>query len=180
MKDSGYATNYITEFRTLMTKVSGWGDKAFFFHFRQGLPARLLDQLAGYDGPQETLQDLMDIVLKYDTCYHERIWEKSFTLPQTSRPGPSLPNPQKSQQTSQPGRFKGKTKPTPTNSTPTYVPNPNVGEDGHLKAEEKARPEREGLCNYCGGTHKISLCRKRPDFKPGQKPNPMKPKQGKD
>ncbi|MBW0473795.1 hypothetical protein O181_013510 [Austropuccinia psidii MF-1] len=72
MKESGHVFLYIADFRSLMSRIGDWGERAYIHVYRRGLAARLLDQLASYPGKFDTLQDLMDITLELDIRYHER------------------------------------------------------------------------------------------------------------
>ncbi|KNZ63596.1 uncharacterized protein VP01_11223g1, partial [Puccinia sorghi] len=55
MKDNGKASTYISQFRTLQSRVN-WNDATFAFHFRKGLPSRITDQLALTGQQLKTLQ----------------------------------------------------------------------------------------------------------------------------
>ncbi|MBW0572443.1 hypothetical protein O181_112158 [Austropuccinia psidii MF-1] len=72
MKESGHVSLYIADFRSLMSRIGDWGERAYIHVYRRGLESRLLDQLASYPGNFDTLQELMDITLELDTRYHER------------------------------------------------------------------------------------------------------------
>ncbi|MBW0549927.1 hypothetical protein O181_089642, partial [Austropuccinia psidii MF-1] len=72
MKEGGYVSLYIADFRSLVSRIGEWGERALIHHFRKGLPSRILDQLASHPSRIDFLQDLMDITLDLDTRYHER------------------------------------------------------------------------------------------------------------
>ncbi|MBW0481789.1 hypothetical protein O181_021504 [Austropuccinia psidii MF-1] len=76
MKESSHVSLYIVDFRSLMSRIGDWGERAYIHVDRRGLASRLLDQLASYPGNFDTLQELMDITLELDTRYHERQKEK--------------------------------------------------------------------------------------------------------
>ncbi|MBW0470323.1 hypothetical protein O181_010038 [Austropuccinia psidii MF-1] len=76
MKESGHESLYIADFRSLMSRIGDWGERAYIHVYRRGLASRLLDQLASHPGTFDTLQELMDITLELDTRYHERQKEK--------------------------------------------------------------------------------------------------------
>ncbi|MBW0533944.1 hypothetical protein O181_073659 [Austropuccinia psidii MF-1] len=76
MKESGHLSLYIADFRSLMSIIGDWGERAYIHVYRRGLASRLLDQLASYPGNFDTFQDLMDITLELDTRYHEKQKEK--------------------------------------------------------------------------------------------------------
>ncbi|MBW0519333.1 hypothetical protein O181_059048 [Austropuccinia psidii MF-1] len=68
---------YIDDFRSLVSRIGDWGERALIHHFRKGLPSRIVDQLASHHSRIDSLQELMDINLVLDTRYHERKNEKS-------------------------------------------------------------------------------------------------------
>ncbi|MBW0584290.1 hypothetical protein O181_124005 [Austropuccinia psidii MF-1] len=76
MKESGHVSLYIADFRSLMSRIGDWGERAYIHAYRRGLASRLLDQLASHPGTFDTLQELMDVTLELDTRYHERQKEK--------------------------------------------------------------------------------------------------------
>ncbi|MBW0530252.1 hypothetical protein O181_069967 [Austropuccinia psidii MF-1] len=76
MKESGHVSFYIADFRSLISRIGGWGERAYIHFYRIVLASRLLDQLASYPGNFDTLQELMDITLQLNTRYHERQKEK--------------------------------------------------------------------------------------------------------
>ncbi|MBW0560395.1 hypothetical protein O181_100110 [Austropuccinia psidii MF-1] len=77
MKEGGHVSLYISNFRSLVSRIGDWGEGALIHHFRKGLPSSILDQLASHFSIIDSLQDLMDITLELDTSYHERQNEKS-------------------------------------------------------------------------------------------------------
>ncbi|MBW0507165.1 hypothetical protein O181_046880 [Austropuccinia psidii MF-1] len=76
MRKSGHVSLYISDFRSLLSRIGDWGERAYINVYRRGLESRLLDQLALHPGTFETIQELMDVTLKLDTRYHERQKEK--------------------------------------------------------------------------------------------------------
>ncbi|MBW0575108.1 hypothetical protein O181_114823 [Austropuccinia psidii MF-1] len=76
MKESGHVSLYIADFRSLMSRIGDWGERAYIHAYRRGLASRLLDQLASHPGTFDTLQELMDATLELDTRYNERKKEK--------------------------------------------------------------------------------------------------------
>ncbi|MBW0525103.1 hypothetical protein O181_064818 [Austropuccinia psidii MF-1] len=76
MKEIGHVSLYITDFRSLISRIEDWGERAYIHVYRRGLASRLLDQLASHPGTFDTLQELMDVTLELDTRYHERQKEK--------------------------------------------------------------------------------------------------------
>ncbi|MBW0575269.1 hypothetical protein O181_114984, partial [Austropuccinia psidii MF-1] len=67
MKEGYHVYLYIADFRSLVSRIGDWGEKALIHHFRKGLPSRILDQLASHPSRIDSLQDLMDITLELDT-----------------------------------------------------------------------------------------------------------------
>ncbi|MBW0563155.1 hypothetical protein O181_102870 [Austropuccinia psidii MF-1] len=76
MKEGGHVWLYISDFRSLVSRIGDWGERALIHHFRKGLPSRILDQLASNPSRIHSLQGSMDITLKLDTRHHERKKEK--------------------------------------------------------------------------------------------------------
>ncbi|MBW0526379.1 hypothetical protein O181_066094 [Austropuccinia psidii MF-1] len=72
MKEVGHVLLYIADFRSLVSRIRDWGERALIYHFRKGLPSRILDQLASHPSIINSLQDFMDIPLQLDTRCHER------------------------------------------------------------------------------------------------------------
>ncbi|MBW0464452.1 hypothetical protein O181_004167 [Austropuccinia psidii MF-1] len=72
MKEGGHVSLYIADFRSLFSRILGWGERALIYHFRRGFASRIMDQLASHHSRIDSLQDLMDITLELDTRYHER------------------------------------------------------------------------------------------------------------
>ncbi|MBW0490580.1 hypothetical protein O181_030295, partial [Austropuccinia psidii MF-1] len=70
MKESGHVSLYIANFRSLMSRIGYWGERAYIHVYRREFASRLLEQLASYPGNFDTLQELMDITLELDTRYH--------------------------------------------------------------------------------------------------------------
>ncbi|MBW0463369.1 hypothetical protein O181_003084 [Austropuccinia psidii MF-1] len=56
MKESGHVSLYIAYFRSLMSRIGDWGERAYIHVYRRGLASRLLDQLASHPGDFDTLQ----------------------------------------------------------------------------------------------------------------------------
>ncbi|MBW0567497.1 hypothetical protein O181_107212 [Austropuccinia psidii MF-1] len=48
MKEGGHVSLYIANFRSLVSRIGDWGERALIHHFRKGLPSRILDQLASH------------------------------------------------------------------------------------------------------------------------------------
>ncbi|MBW0535936.1 hypothetical protein O181_075651 [Austropuccinia psidii MF-1] len=76
MKESGHVYLYIADFRSLMSRLGDWGERAYIHVYRRRVASRLLDQLISYPGNFDTLKELMDITLELDNRYHEKQKEK--------------------------------------------------------------------------------------------------------
>ncbi|MBW0514194.1 hypothetical protein O181_053909 [Austropuccinia psidii MF-1] len=76
IKESDHLPLYIADFRSLMSRIGDWGERAYIHVYKRALASRLLDQFASYPGNFDTFQELMDITLELDTRYHERQKEK--------------------------------------------------------------------------------------------------------
>ncbi|MBW0478615.1 hypothetical protein O181_018330 [Austropuccinia psidii MF-1] len=102
MTEGGHVSLYIANFRSLVSRIGDWGERALIHHFRKGLPSKNLDQLSFHPSRIDSLQYLIDITLKLDTRYHERQNEKSHH--QEQKPEASKSNsshPQNSSSSSQ-------------------------------------------------------------------------------
>ncbi|MBW0487088.1 hypothetical protein O181_026803 [Austropuccinia psidii MF-1] len=67
MKEGGNVSLYIADFRSLMSGIGDWGERALIYHFRRGWASRILDRLASQPSNIDSLQDLMHIALELDT-----------------------------------------------------------------------------------------------------------------
>ncbi|MBW0583137.1 hypothetical protein O181_122852 [Austropuccinia psidii MF-1] len=76
IKEVGHVSLYIANFSSLVSRIGDWGERALIHHFRKGLPSRILDQLASHPSRIDSLQDLMEVTLEFNTRYHERQKEK--------------------------------------------------------------------------------------------------------
>ncbi|MBW0540724.1 hypothetical protein O181_080439 [Austropuccinia psidii MF-1] len=70
MKEGGHVSLYISDFRSLVSRIGDWGERALIHHFRKGLPSSIFDQLASHHSRIDSLQDLMEINLELDIRYH--------------------------------------------------------------------------------------------------------------
>ncbi|MBW0526749.1 hypothetical protein O181_066464 [Austropuccinia psidii MF-1] len=94
MKEDAHVSSYIADFRSLVSRIVDWGERALIHNLRKGLPSRILDQLAAHPSRIDTLQDLMDVTLEIDTRYHERKKKKSHhqeKKPEASKSNSSHP-----------------------------------------------------------------------------------------
>ncbi|MBW0573356.1 hypothetical protein O181_113071 [Austropuccinia psidii MF-1] len=55
MKESGHVSLYIANFRSLMSRIGDWGERAYIHVYRRGLASRLLDQSASDPGTFDTI-----------------------------------------------------------------------------------------------------------------------------
>ncbi|MBW0514667.1 hypothetical protein O181_054382 [Austropuccinia psidii MF-1] len=163
MKEVGNVSLYISDFRSLVSRIGDWGEMALIQHFRKGLPSRILDQLASHSSIIDSLQDLMDVTLELDTRYHERQKEKSHY--QEKKPEASKSNSSHPQNSSSSIQKRDK----PHSSL--------LNKDFKLMNSEKQRRIKEGLCTDCGGKHSLESCFKRPQNKLTQ-PSGQFPSQG--
>ncbi|MBW0492324.1 hypothetical protein O181_032039 [Austropuccinia psidii MF-1] len=76
IKESGNVSLYIAYFRSFMSRIGDWGERAYIHVYRRGLASRLLEQLASHPGAFDTIQELMDVALELGTRYHVRQKEK--------------------------------------------------------------------------------------------------------
>ncbi|MBW0485209.1 hypothetical protein O181_024924 [Austropuccinia psidii MF-1] len=76
MKEGKNVSLYISDFKSLISIIGDWGERAIIHHFRKGFPSRILDQLAANPSKIYSLQNLMDINLEFDTRYQKRQKEK--------------------------------------------------------------------------------------------------------
>ncbi|MBW0581881.1 hypothetical protein O181_121596 [Austropuccinia psidii MF-1] len=158
MKEGGHVSIYISDFRSLVSRIGDWGESALIHHFRKRLPSRILDQLASHPSRIDSFQDLMDITLKLDTRYHERQNEKSLNQekkPEASKSSSSHPQSSSSSIQKKKKNFQKRDKPHSS----------LLNKDFKLMNSEKERRIKEGLCTYCGGKHSLESCLKRPQNK---------------
>ncbi|MBW0481910.1 hypothetical protein O181_021625 [Austropuccinia psidii MF-1] len=147
IKEGGHVSLYISESRSLVSRIGHWGERALIHHFRKGLPSRILDHLASHPSRIESLQDLMAITLELDTRYHERHKEKSHH--QEKKPEASKVNSSHPQ--SSPNSNKKK-----KNFQKRDKPHSSLlKKDFKLMGSEKERIIKEGLCAYCGEKHSL-------------------------
>ncbi|MBW0492074.1 hypothetical protein O181_031789 [Austropuccinia psidii MF-1] len=171
MKEGGHVSLYIADFRSLVSRIGDWGERALIHHFRKGFPSSILDQLASHPSRIDSLQDLMDITLELDTRYHERQNEKSHhqeKKPEASKSSSSHPQNSSSSSHKKKKNFQKRDKPHSS----------LLNKDFKLMNSEKERRIKEGLCTYCGGKHSLESCIKRPQNKLTQ-PSGKFPSQGK-
>ncbi|MBW0477435.1 hypothetical protein O181_017150 [Austropuccinia psidii MF-1] len=158
MKEGGHVSLYITDFRSLASRIGDWGERARIHHFRKGLPSRIMDQLASHPSRIDSLQDLMDITLELDTRYYERQNEKSHHQeknPEASKSNSSHHQSSSSSSHKKKKNFKKRDKPHSS----------LLNKDFKLMNSEKERRIKEGLCTYCGGKHCLESYFQRPQNK---------------
>jgi hypothetical protein len=64
MGDSHTVARYITDFRRYTNSLN-WNDQALFSQFQEGLPDRILDQLAQRNEQPASLADLQALALHF-------------------------------------------------------------------------------------------------------------------
>ncbi|MBW0546208.1 hypothetical protein O181_085923, partial [Austropuccinia psidii MF-1] len=166
MKEGGHVSLYISDFRSLVSRIGDWGERVYIHHFRKGLASRILDELASNPSNIDSLQDLMDVSLELGTRHHERQKEK--------KPEASSSNSSHHQNSSSSSHKKKN-----VHSQKRDKPHSSLlNKDFKLKGSEKDRRIKEGLCTYCGGKHSLESCVKRPSNKLTQ-PSGSFPSQGK-
>ncbi|MBW0505764.1 hypothetical protein O181_045479 [Austropuccinia psidii MF-1] len=142
MKEGGHVSLYIADFRSLVSRIGDWGERALIHHFRKGLTYRNLDQLASHPSRIDSLKASMDVTLELDTRYHERQKERSHQ--QEKKPEASKSNSSSSSQRKK-KNFQKRDKPHSS----------LLNEDFKLMNSEKERRIKEGLCTCCGGKHSL-------------------------
>ncbi|MBW0562363.1 hypothetical protein O181_102078 [Austropuccinia psidii MF-1] len=157
MKEGVHVSLYIADFRSLVSRIGDWGERALNHHFRRGLPSKILNQLASHPSRIDSLQVSMEIMLELDTRYHERQNEKSHH--QEKKPEASKSNSShcksSSSSSSKKKNFQKRDKPH------LSLLNNNF----KLTDSEKERRIKEVLCTYCGGKNSLESCFKRPQKK---------------
>ncbi|MBW0490256.1 hypothetical protein O181_029971 [Austropuccinia psidii MF-1] len=63
MKEGGHVLLYIANFRSLVSIIGDWAERALIHHFRKGFPSRILNKMTSNPSRIKPLQDLMDITL---------------------------------------------------------------------------------------------------------------------
>ncbi|MBW0535174.1 hypothetical protein O181_074889 [Austropuccinia psidii MF-1] len=190
MKEGGHVSLYISDLRSLVSRIGDWGERALIYHLRKVLPSRILDRLASHPLRIDSLQDLMDVTPELDTRYHERQKEKNHYQEKTPEgPRSSTCHP-KNSSSSIHKKKKNFQKSHPKNSSSSsHKKKKNfqkrdkrhsslLNKDFKLMNSEKGRRIKEGLCTYCGGKHNFESCIKRPQNKLTQ-PSGHFPSQGK-
>ncbi|MBW0579481.1 hypothetical protein O181_119196 [Austropuccinia psidii MF-1] len=167
MKESGHVSLYISDFRSLISIIGDWGERAYINVYRRGLASRLLGQLASHPVAFDTLQELMDVTLELDTRYHERQKEKGGKQEKKPLvPGSNPSRPPHGSSLKRPHHKKNK-KGKKFQSSRDKPHASLLNKDNKLISSEKERRIKEGLHTYCGGKHPIEKCFKRPQNKPG-------------
>ncbi|MBW0535099.1 hypothetical protein O181_074814 [Austropuccinia psidii MF-1] len=150
MKEGSHVSLYIANFRSLVSRIGDWGERALIHNFRKGFPSRSLDQLVSHPSIIDSLQDLMDVTLELDTRYHERQKEKRHhqeMKPEASKSNSS--HPQNSSSSSQRKKKNLQRRDKPHSSL--------LYKDFKLMNSEKERRIKETLCTYCELPEKIPL-----------------------
>ncbi|MBW0560523.1 hypothetical protein O181_100238 [Austropuccinia psidii MF-1] len=150
MKESCHVSLYISDFRSLISRIGDWGERAYIHVYRRGLESRRLKQLASYPGNFNIIQELIDITLELETRYHDRQKEKGshqekkppVTGSNSSRP----PQESSSKRSHHKKNKKGKR----FQASKDKLHSALLNNDNKLIGSEKERRIKEGLCTYCG------------------------------
>ncbi|MBW0588487.1 hypothetical protein O181_128202 [Austropuccinia psidii MF-1] len=170
MKEGGNVSLYISDFRSIVSRIGDWGERSLIHHFMKELPSRILDQLVSHPSRIDVLQDLMDVTLELDNRYHERQNEKSHHQEKKPEASKSSSSHRQSSSSSSQKKKNFQKRDKPHSSL--------LNKDFKLMNPEKERRIKEGLCTYCGGKHSLESCFKRPQNKLTQ-PSGQFPSQGK-
>lgn len=182
MRENQSIAEYITKFRTEAARLK-WDDAALRYQFRSGLAGRILDELARMNQQPATLSDMMEAALLIDNRYWGRVRERKFRgyarhtpgrledrirLEDRMQPRPTAKRP--AADTYHPRYDNGPTlsqRITPSHNS-QFKPKSESSQldrvivNGKLTEAEKKRRVEKGLCNYCGGPHKLDNCPSRP------------------
>ncbi|MBW0483929.1 hypothetical protein O181_023644 [Austropuccinia psidii MF-1] len=130
---------------------------AYINAYRRGSESRLFDLLAYHPGDFDSLQELIDIILEWDTRYHERHKKKG---------GNQEKNPPFTGFNSfRPTQYSSLKKPHHKKNFQVSKDRPQaalLNEARELIGSEKERRIKEGLFTYCGGNNPIYKCFKMP------------------
>ncbi|MBW0510590.1 hypothetical protein O181_050305 [Austropuccinia psidii MF-1] len=171
MKKGAHGSSYVADFRSLVSRIGDWGERALIHNLRKVFASRILDELGSHPSRIDSLQELMYITLELDTRHHERQNEKSHHQEKKTEASKSnSSHPQNSSSSSQKKKMNSQKRDNPHASL--------LNKDFKLMSSEKERRIKEGLCTYCGGKHSLESCFKRPQNKPTQ-PSGKFPSQGK-
>ncbi|MBW0466268.1 hypothetical protein O181_005983 [Austropuccinia psidii MF-1] len=158
MKEDGQVSLYLSDFKSLVSRIWDWGEQALIHNFRKGLPTRILHQLASHSSRIDSLQYLMDITVELDTRYHERKNEKSHhqgKKPEASKSNYSHPKNSSSSSQQKSKNFQKREKPHSS----------LLNEVFKFMNSEKERRIKGHLGTYYGGKHSLHFYFKRPKNK---------------
>jgi hypothetical protein len=132
------ASSYASDFRLLASDLD-WNDDALRFQYRTGLSPKLKDMLLNHPEP-ENLDDLITLTIRLDNRLYEHRKEMF-----DQRPHNRLHY-------------------APARATRDTSKPMEIDSVSHRKltTEEKKRRKENGLCMYCGGSHKLEDCLLRP------------------
>lgn len=178
MRASDQVNDYLTRFAALRNDVD-WNDSALVFAFKQGLPARIKDEIARNDLRPRDLTELIELVIRIDFQFWdretERTQEKSpeeyqsrerlssrpayTSTPRTSNGSyaprhPSLPYKPPLTSGQPPSRAPSK---YPAGPRPVL----SLNNEGKITNSERQRRMDNKLCLYCGGDHFLDKCDKK-------------------
>ncbi|OQE16980.1 hypothetical protein PENSTE_c022G07598 [Penicillium steckii] len=168
IRQTGAASAYTAEFMQ-QAAILGWEDYALIPYYDHGLKPYIKDELARIDRP-ETMDKLIDIVVRIDNRLHDRQMEKREV--EGWRRGSGRPSHH---------RFQPQRPPQPRfsrNSDP-YGPRPMELDAARLPAEEQKRRKDNKLCFNCGKPGHMSRdCRSKREN--GKKPQQLRAAQEKE
>ncbi|MBW0568541.1 hypothetical protein O181_108256 [Austropuccinia psidii MF-1] len=150
MKESGHVSLHISDFRSSISSIGDWGERAYIHVYRRGLASKLLDKLASHPGAFDTLQELMDITLELDTRYHERKKEKGGNQEKKSPVPGSNPSRHPQGSSSKTHHHKKNKKGKKLQSSKGKPHAAPLNKDNKLIGSVKERRIKEGLFPYCG------------------------------
>ncbi|MBW0577652.1 hypothetical protein O181_117367 [Austropuccinia psidii MF-1] len=157
IKEGVHVSLYIANFRSLVSGIGDWGERALLHHFRKRFSSSILDQLASHPSRIDSLQELMDITLELDTRYHE--WQKDKSHHQEKKSEASKSSSSHPRSSS---RSSHKKKNLQKRDKPHFS---LLNKDVKLMNSEKERRIKKDLCTYCGGKPSLESCFKRPKNK---------------
>ncbi|MBW0482589.1 hypothetical protein O181_022304 [Austropuccinia psidii MF-1] len=152
MKEGGHVSLYIDHFRSLVSRIGDWGERALINHFRKGFGSRIPAQLASHPSSIDSLQELMDFTLELDTRYHKRQKEKNNSQEKKTEASNSSSSHYKSPSSSSHKKKNFRVR-------KRYKPHSSLlNRDHKLMGSEKERRINDKLWAYCGWKHSLEAC----------------------